>query len=97
MADVYILYSSKLNKYYIGSCLNFENRLKEHLYKEYENSSFTAKADDWVLDIRIEGLEYKQARLIEQHIKKMKSRKFIADLKVYPELIERLILKYKVE
>lgn len=95
MADVYILYSLKLNKYYIGSCFNFKNRLNEHLCKEYENS-FTSKADDWILDFKIEDLDYKQARLIEQHIKKMKSRKFIADLKKYPEIVERLILKYKV-
>jgi putative endonuclease len=30
MCFVYILYSSKTNKYYIGSTENVENRLKHH-------------------------------------------------------------------
>jgi putative endonuclease len=31
MATVYILYSQKINQYYIGSCLDLEKRLSEHL------------------------------------------------------------------
>lgn len=48
MATVYILYSKRMDKYYIGSCLNIEERLQEHRNKKFK-MSFTAKADDWVL------------------------------------------------
>ena len=42
-----------------------------------------------------ENLEYKQARNIESHIKKMKSKVYIENLVKYPEIIERLKEKYK--
>jgi len=42
----------------------------------------------------IDNLEYLQARKIEAHIKRMKSRKFIENLKKYPEIQERLIKLY---
>ncbi|MBS1520626.1 MAG: GIY-YIG nuclease family protein [Bacteroidetes bacterium] len=93
MASVYILYSKKLDKFYTGSCKELFYRLNQHLSKEFIDS-FTAKADDWELYFSIDRLEYRQARLIEMHIKKMKSKTFIQNLKKYPEIIERLKLKY---
>jgi putative endonuclease len=80
MASVYILYSKKLNKYYIGSCLALEVRMAEHLNKKFADS-FTSKADDWELFYSIIDLEYNQARKIEKHIKRMRSKKYIQDLK----------------
>ena len=93
MAAVYILYSNSLDAYYIGSCRDLKSRLYQHLNKEFK-LSFTAKADDWELFLSIEDLEYKQARSMEQHIKKMKNRKYIQDLKRYPEIIDRLKINY---
>ncbi len=93
MASVYILYSKKLDKYYTGSCLNLEVRIGEHLNKKC-NDGFTSKSDDWELFYSINELEYKQARSIEAHIKKMKSRKYIHDLKMYPEITKKLVNKY---
>lgn len=69
MADVYILYSEKLKKYYIGSCVNILERFPEYLNKKYIDS-FTATANDWTIYYSINDLEYNQARLIESHIKK---------------------------
>jgi len=43
----------------------------------------------------IDNLEYLQARKIEAHIKRMKSRKFIENLKKYPEIQKRLIKLYQ--
>jgi putative endonuclease len=40
-------------------------------------------------------LEYMQARKIENHIKRMKSKKYIKDLKSYSELSEKLFNQYK--
>ena len=93
MASVYILYSSTLNKYYTGSCKDHSKRLEEHL-SELFPKAYTAKAKDWCLFFVIDNLEYLQARKIEAHIKRMKSRKFIENLKKYPEIQERLIKLY---
>lgn len=93
MATVYILYSQSVNKFYTGSCADLKQRLKEHAEKKYR-VSYTAKADDWVLYYSIPDLEYKQARNIEAHIKKMKSRKYFQDLLTHPEITVSLINKY---
>ncbi|MFN5443386.1 MAG: GIY-YIG nuclease family protein [Crocinitomicaceae bacterium] len=94
MATLYILYSSRLKKYYTGSCENLELRLAKHKEKLYKNS-FSSITDDWVLYFIVNDLEYKQARKIEMHIKKMKSKVYIENLNKYPEIIERLKEKYK--
>ena len=94
MASVYILYSQTLNRYYTGSCLDLEDRFKDHINKS-DATSFTAKADDWTLFHRIDNLEYKQAREIEAHIKRMRSKKYIENLKTYPELNSKLIDRFR--
>lgn len=90
MATVYILRSNALNKFYIGSCVNLQKRLVHHKNNLFPNS-FTKQANDWTIFLEIPNLEYNQARKIEQHIKRMKSAKFIQNLKTYPELIEKTI------
>jgi putative endonuclease len=93
MATVYILKSEKLNRFYIGSTIDLENRIEQHLSKMIK-VSYTSTADDWKLFLKIENLSYQQARKIELHIKKMKSRIYYSNLINYPEIIERLKLKY---
>ena len=92
MASVYILYSKTLDRFYIGSCVEFSFRLEQHLNKVFANS-FTAKADDWTAFYFVEDLSYKQARIIEAHIKKMKSKVYIKNLKRHPEIMTKLIAK----
>ena len=94
MASVYILFSKKLNRFYTGSCLDLSQRLDEHLQGIYTDS-FTSKAIDWELFLHIKDLSYQQARLIELHIKKMKSVIYIKNLKQYPELVAKLIERYR--
>ncbi len=94
MASVYILFSKKLDRFYTGSCLDLSERLDEHLHGIYADS-FTSKAIDWELFLRIDNLTYQQARLIELHIKKMKSKVYIKNLKKYEEIKTRLIELYK--
>ena len=93
MATLYILYSPIINKYYIGSCINLPERVIEHQIGKYKNS-YTAKSNDWILFYYIDHLEYKQARLIEKYIKRMKSRKYIEDLKKYESISLNLIKLY---
>ena len=93
MASVYILYSKQLDSFYVGSCADLNQRLIEHRDKKYKNS-YTAKADDWELFFSLNDLGYEAAREIEKHIKKMKSRKYVNDLKNYPDISSKLIELY---
>ena len=93
MAFVYILYSVSIDTYYIGSCENLESRLEAHRKKQYANS-FTVRAEDWNVFFQIRNLSYSQARKIENHIKKMKSRIYLENLSKYPEISIKLIDKY---
>ncbi len=94
MATVYILYSQKLDRYYIGSCKELTQRISQHQNKEFINS-FTSKVDDWELFYFVEGLNEKCARKIESHIKQMRNRIYYNNLKKYPEIIEKLKEKYR--
>jgi putative endonuclease len=96
MATTYILYSKSIDRYYTGSCENFNTRLKQHLNKTFHNS-FTSKADDWEVYLLIENLNFNQARSIEKHIKAMKSRKYIQNLKKYPEMTAKFIKRFYIE
>lgn len=93
MASVYILYSGKLDKFYTGSCMDLHYRIGQHLNKDFIDS-FTAKADGRTLFYFKVNLDYRQARFIERHIKEMKSKVYIQNLKKYPEMIEKLLLRY---
>ena len=88
MATVYILHSIKLNKYYTGSCNDITQRMEQHLSKSY-GSAHTKNTEDWEIYLMIENLEYQQARQIESHIKKMKSKIYIENLLKYPEIIDK--------
>jgi putative endonuclease len=44
MPFTYILYSAKLNKYYVGACINMERRLYEH---NLGHSKFTSTGVPW--------------------------------------------------
>ena len=93
MAAVCILYSTSLNRFYVGSCNDLNLRLEQHSRKEHPGS-FTTKAEDWELYLSVDGLDGTQARKIENHIKKMKSRKYIENLKMYPEMVQKLQERY---
>jgi len=89
---VYILHSEKLDRFYIGFTTDFENRMEFH--KNAKSHKFTSKADDWTVFLTIMCECKRQGLEIEKHIKKMKSRKYIANLKRYPEMIEKLLLRF---
>jgi putative endonuclease len=90
MASVYILYSATEDIFYVGSTeKTISQRLTEHLEHIFPGS-FTMRADDWEIYLKISCESIVQARAIELHIKRMKSRKYIQNLLLYPELIEKL-------
>ena len=90
--SVYILYSSKLNRYYIGTTDDVQVRLEEHNNIKYTNS-YTSRGIPWVLHLSIDHLSSEKAYQLERHIKRMKSKNYIQNLKLYPEMIARLLEK----
>jgi putative endonuclease len=77
MPFCYILFSDKLNKYYIGACTDIERRLYEH---NIGHSKFTSLGIPWIVKFKKEFDTLLEAKLYESMIKKKKSRKFIESL-----------------
>ncbi len=77
MPCMYILFSDKLNKFYIGACTEIDRRLYEH---NIGHSKFTKTGIPWKLIYSEEFATLQEAKSRELKIKKMKSRKYIEDL-----------------
>ena len=95
MHYVYILYSNSTDKFYIGESKDPSLRLSQHNSGHFPKS-FTTIARDWTIFLVIECQNIRQARNIEQHIKRMKSKRYILNLKTYPDIIKRLLDDYKL-
>ena len=93
MDCIYILHSVKLNRFYIGYTSNFETRLAFH--QNAADYKFTSNANDWIVFLKINCESKSQALQIEQHIKNMKSKIYVENLLKYPEMILKLLDKYK--
>ena len=92
MHQVYILYSKEIDNFYIGSSSNLEVRKSFHDAKK--GAFYTKRASDWEVYFTIDCISKTQSLLIERHVKKMKSVVYIRNLKLYPEMSEKLLLKY---
>ena len=77
MPVTYIIYSEKLNKYYIGACIDLHRRLYEH---NIGHSKFTSTGIPWKTVYIEEFKTLQEATTRENYIKKMKSRKYIETL-----------------
>ena len=71
---VYIIYSLKLDKFYVGYTENISVRLNQH---NEGISSFTSKARDWDLKYTEAFSSREEAHKREMEIKRKKSRKYI--------------------
>ena len=87
MFFVYIIYSTKLNRYYIGTTDDINRRLNEHNIGFYEKA-FTFKGVPWELKLAYKCSSSVKAYELERFIKKQKSRVFIEKL-----INDNLILK----
>ncbi|MFI5203785.1 MAG: GIY-YIG nuclease family protein [Flavobacteriales bacterium] len=74
MFYVYIIYSQKLDRYYVGHTEDLANRLLEH---NSGISTYTSKANDWILKYKETFGNRVQAHTRELVIKRKKSRKYI--------------------
>ena len=73
----YILYSEKLDKYYVGSTSDIERRLAEH---NRGKGTFTKLGMPWKLVYQEEYPTKQQAVAREMEIKKRKSKEYIKSL-----------------
>src|SRR5688500_4031806 len=87
----YIIYSLELDKFYVGETSDFDKRLEMH---NRGFSTFTAKANDWVLYFIIPCANKSIALKLEAQIKSMKSRRYIENLQRFPEMSERMVIRY---
>ena len=71
---VYIIYSEKLDRYYVGYSENITIRLEQH---NKGLSAFTAKVSDWKIVYQKSFPTRQQAHQREKKIKSKKSRKYI--------------------
>ena len=86
-ASCYILFSKRLNKFYVGATNErIEQRLEKHNNHIYGSHRFTATTNDWEVFFVIAALDYAHAIRMERKIKLMKSKVHIQNLKKYPEL-----------
>jgi putative endonuclease len=76
-AIVYILFSEKLNKYYVGSTSDINRRIIEH---NKGKAKYTKTGIPWIIVYTETFYEIVEARRREIYIKKQKSRKFIENL-----------------
>jgi putative endonuclease len=90
----YIIYSSSIDRYYIGYSSDIDERLKLHNEGKFGGKSFTHRADDWKIYLLINCDSIEQAVFVESRIKNMKSRTYIENLKRNPEMAEKILREY---
>ena len=73
----YILFSKSLNKYYIGSTSDIQERIRKH---NSNHKGFTGKTNDWELVYTEKFDSIQKARFKEKQIKNWKSRIMIEKL-----------------
>jgi putative endonuclease len=87
----YIIYSKSINRYYVGYSSDIVERLRLHNDGYFGERSYTHRTSDWDIFLLIPCETIEQAVFVESKIKKMKSRKYIENLKKYPELIKKIM------
>jgi putative endonuclease len=90
MFIVYIIYSNKTDKYYIGTTDDFNKRLDEHNNAVYPNA-YTRNGKPWVLKKCFCCELSKEAYFMERFIKRMKSRDFIEKIINDPSLFYEIM------
>ena len=91
VCSVYILYSARLDRYYVGESEDPERRLTEHLDYKYKGAA-TGKAVDWKLRLAMICADRSHARRLERWIKSQKSRSVVERL-----LFEEGYRNYQIE
>jgi putative endonuclease len=73
---VYIIFSIKLNKYYVGFTVDVHNRLNQH---NSGISTFTSRGIPWELIYAFETESIEKARVLEREIKGRGIARYLKD------------------
>jgi putative endonuclease len=76
MYFIYIIYSKKLDRYYVGTTDDIGKRLGEHNSGFYSDA-FTVKGAPWELSLSFECESSQKAYGVVKFLKSMKSRVFL--------------------
>ncbi len=90
---IYILYSPKFNKYYIGQTHDLTKRLEDHNRgnRHGQERKFTYKYRPWQIAASFEiGQDRSTAMKVERSIKSRKSRAFIREIIEHQNNTEKL-------
>ncbi|WP_299062016.1 GIY-YIG nuclease family protein [uncultured Polaribacter sp.] len=78
MFTIYILFSEKLQKHYVGyTKKTVDERLEEHLYN---HKGFTSNTKDWKLIYHLETNTKSEALKLERKIKKRGAKRYLNDI-----------------
>ena len=96
MCYVYIIFSESRKRFYTGMTTSSpEARLARHNNASYGLNHFTAIGRPWTMFLSMKCTDVRHARRVELHLKKMKSSKYLRNLKKYPELRAKILHKYQ--
>ncbi|MFS4417554.1 GIY-YIG nuclease family protein [Maribacter sp. 2307ULW6-5] len=94
MHFLYILYSHKIDKHYVGESPDMVNRLKQHNSHHFKGA-FTKTASDWEIVLSFECGNRENALYLEKFVKRMKSRAFIEKIIKENEILADILRKNK--
>jgi putative endonuclease len=77
MYKVYILYSKKINRYYVGSTSDLQDRINRH---NQGRSTYTKKGMPWELIKCFDYLNRSEAVRLENKIKKRGISRYLQDI-----------------
>ena len=93
MHYVYILYSEKHDKFYVGQTADLQTRLLFH--NELAQNSFTSKYRPWSIACSIPVENASIATRMERYIKKRKSKTYIQKLVKEEKTRQKLISRFR--
>ena len=93
MYFIYIIYSKKLDRYYVGTTDDVLKRMGEHNSGFY-SEAYTVKGVPWVLSLSFESESSEKAYGIEKFLKRMKSRIFLDKVIVNPNILLEIQNKF---
>ena len=89
---LYIIYSPKIDKFYVGETHNLKQRIHNHNQHSYKGA-FTKSAEDWSVKLSFETQDKSEAVFLEKFIKRMKSKKFILKIIDNPNILKDILEK----
>ena len=93
MHTLHILYSKRLDKFYVGETEDFNVRLEQHNTGYFKNA-LTSNASDWEEYLTAFCQDRSYARRVEMFIKRQKNRVFVESLRGDSQKLGSIIKRF---